>query len=34
MEENAMAKSSTVSLRDCFADLDDPRREHLRLHNL
>jgi len=29
-----MAKSAAVSLRRCFADLDDPRREHLRLHNL
>ncbi len=29
-----MAKSPTVSLRQCFADLDDPRREHQRLHNL
>ncbi len=29
-----MATSPTVSLRRCFADLDNRRREHLRLHNL
>ena len=26
--------SKTVSLRQCFAELHDPRREHGRLHNL
>jgi predicted transposase YbfD/YdcC len=29
-----MTKSAAVSLRRCFAELDDPRREHNRLHNL
>lgn len=29
-----MAASSAVSLHQCFADLHEPRREHLRLHNL
>lgn len=29
-----MSKSTTVSIRECFADVEDPRREHLRLHNL
>jgi hypothetical protein len=29
-----MSKSTTVSIRDCFADVADPRREHLRLHSL
>jgi predicted transposase YbfD/YdcC len=29
-----MAATSTVSLRDCFCDLHDCRREHRRLHNL
>src|SRR5271156_3007323 len=29
-----MSKTSAVSIRQCFADVPDPRREHLRLHNL
>jgi predicted transposase YbfD/YdcC len=29
-----MVAVSTVSLHDCFGDLHDCRREHLRLHNL
>ena len=29
-----MSKSKAVSMRECFADVPDPRREHLRLHNL
>jgi predicted transposase YbfD/YdcC len=29
-----MATSATVSLHDCFADLHDCRRDHLRLHKL
>ena len=29
-----MSKSSAVSIRQCFADVADPRRDHLRLHNL
>jgi predicted transposase YbfD/YdcC len=29
-----MSKTVTVSIRKCFHDLDDPRREHNRLHNL
>src|SRR6266446_4047599 len=29
-----MSKSKAVSIRQCFADVPDPRREHLRLHNL
>src|SRR5713101_6135307 len=29
-----MSKSTPVSIRACFADVADPRREHLRLHNL
>jgi len=29
-----MAAPSEVSLHDCFADLQDSRRDHLRLHNL
>src|SRR5215471_5368640 len=29
-----MSKTSTVSLRQCFAAVHDPRREHRRLHNL
>jgi predicted transposase YbfD/YdcC len=28
------AKSSLLTLRDCFEDCFDPRREHRRLHNL
>jgi predicted transposase YbfD/YdcC len=32
MEEKSMSK--TVSLRQCFADLHDPRREHGRYHTL
>jgi predicted transposase YbfD/YdcC len=29
-----MSKSSAVSIRHCFAEVPDPRREHMRLHNL
>ena len=29
-----MAPTKTVSIRQCFAEVPDPRREHLRLHNL
>jgi predicted transposase YbfD/YdcC len=29
-----MPKTASVSLRQCFAQLEDPRREHGRLHNL
>jgi predicted transposase YbfD/YdcC len=29
-----MSKTKAVSIRQCFADVPDPRREHLRLHNL
>jgi predicted transposase YbfD/YdcC len=29
-----MASARTVSIRQCFADLQDPRREHNRLHTL
>src|SRR5271154_741987 len=29
-----MSKAYAVSIRQCFADVPDPRREHLRLHNL
>jgi predicted transposase YbfD/YdcC len=29
-----MAQTPTASIRQCFADLADPRREHKRLHNL
>src|SRR5271165_7210921 len=29
-----MATPSEVSLHDCFAELQDSRRDHLRLHNL
>jgi predicted transposase YbfD/YdcC len=29
-----MSTSTAVSIRECFADVPDPRREHLRLHNL
>jgi predicted transposase YbfD/YdcC len=29
-----MSRTVTVSIRKCFQDLDDPRREHCRLHNL
>lgn len=28
------AKSAQLTLRDCFQDFPDPRREHLRLHSL
>src|SRR5205085_5939523 len=36
MEEFPMppAPSTELTLRDCFADFPDPRREHLRLHSL
>lgn len=29
-----MSKTKAVSIRECFAEVPDPRREHLRLHNL
>jgi predicted transposase YbfD/YdcC len=29
-----MSKTKAVSIRQCFADVPDPRRDHLRLHNL
>jgi predicted transposase YbfD/YdcC len=29
-----MSPTKTVSIRQCFADVPDPRREHRRLHNL
>jgi predicted transposase YbfD/YdcC len=29
-----MSKTATVSIRQCFAEVLDPRREHLRLHRL
>jgi predicted transposase YbfD/YdcC len=29
-----MSKSTTISIRQCFAEVPDPRREHLRLHHL
>ena len=29
-----MSKLQAVSIRACFADVADPRREHMRLHNL
>jgi predicted transposase YbfD/YdcC len=29
-----MSKTGPVSIRQCFADVSDPRREHMRLHNL
>lgn len=29
-----MSKTKAVSIRQCFAEVPDPRREHLRLHNL
>ena len=29
-----MATSKAVSIRGCFAELPDPRREHMRLHHL
>jgi predicted transposase YbfD/YdcC len=29
-----MPKANAVSIRECFADVADPRREHMRLHNL
>ena len=29
-----MAASKSVSIRRCFAELPDPRREHMRLHHL
>jgi predicted transposase YbfD/YdcC len=29
-----MSKAKPVSIRECFANVPDPRREHLRLHNL
>jgi predicted transposase YbfD/YdcC len=29
-----MSETKPVSIRQCFADVPDPRREHMRLHNL
>jgi predicted transposase YbfD/YdcC len=29
-----MSKAPTISIRQCFADVPDPRREHCRKHNL
>jgi predicted transposase YbfD/YdcC len=29
-----MSKTKAISIRQCFAEVPDPRREHLRLHNL
>jgi predicted transposase YbfD/YdcC len=29
-----MSKTKAVSIRQCFAEVSDPRREHMRLHNL
>jgi len=29
-----MSTTKRVSIRQCFADVSDPRREHMRLHNL
>jgi predicted transposase YbfD/YdcC len=29
-----MSKTKTVSVRECFAEVPDPRREHCRRHNL
>jgi predicted transposase YbfD/YdcC len=29
-----MSKTKPVSIRECFAKVPDPRREHMRLHNL
>ena len=29
-----MSKAKPVSIRECFADVGDPRREHMKLHNL
>jgi predicted transposase YbfD/YdcC len=29
-----MSTTKAVSIRQCFADVTDPRRQHLRLHNL
>jgi predicted transposase YbfD/YdcC len=29
-----MSKTKPVSIRQCFAEVPDPRREHMRLHNL
>ena len=29
-----MSKAGPVSIRECFGNLADPRREHMRLHNL
>ena len=29
-----MSKTKAVSIRQCFVEVPDPRREHLRLHNL
>ena len=29
-----MSKTKPVSIRHCFADVPDPRRKHMRLHNL
>jgi len=29
-----MSKTKAVSIRQCFAEVPDPRRQHMRLHNL
>src|SRR5271154_4377208 len=29
-----MSKTNAFSIRQCFAEVPDPRREHMRLHNL
>jgi predicted transposase YbfD/YdcC len=29
-----MSKTNALSIRECFAEVPDPRREHMRLHNL
>jgi hypothetical protein len=29
-----MSATKPISIRQCFADVPDPRREHMRLHNL
>src|SRR5438552_4089705 len=29
-----MSKTKAVSIRQCFAEVPDPRRDHMRLHNL
>src|SRR5271156_5174290 len=29
-----MSTTNPISIRKCFAEVPDPRREHMRLHNL